>query len=149
MFQSKENMPSEIQIYRKFLKNRGLSFTKQRRAILKQVFMLNNHFDAKDIIRILGKKSGRASRATIYRTLEQLERCRLIKKIDIGQNSFYYENIIDRRHHEHICCKKCGKVIEFSDSHLEKKIAEILKKYNYNIKNHSIQIFSICKNCIQ
>ena len=46
-------------------------------------------------------------------------------------------------------CEKCGKVIEFSDSHLEKKIAEILRKYNFNITNHSIQIFSICKNCIQ
>ena len=145
----KENNNTEIEIFCKFLKKRGFSFTRQRKMILEQVFKNHKHFEAKNIGEALLKRKLQVSRATVYRTLAHLENCGLIKKMDLRHGHSHFEHTHGHKHHEHICCEKCGKVIEFSDLHIEKKIAEILKKYDFNITNHSIQIFSICKNCIQ
>jgi Fur family ferric uptake transcriptional regulator len=65
----------------------------------------------------------------------------------LGQGSSYYEHITRNRHHEHICCEKCGKVIEFTDKMLETRIRYLLDNKGFISENHSVQIYSTCVNC--
>jgi len=143
----KEKKTTEVEWFAQFLKKRRCFFTTQRKLIVHHVLTIQNHFDAKDLTGLFKIKNIRISRATIYRTLSQLEICGLIKKMGMRNGFSYYEQVLGTKRHEHICCEKCGKIIEFSDPILEKRIEEILKNNNFTTANNTVQIFSSCKKC--
>lgn len=142
-----ENSNNEIDIFRRFLKHKGLSVTKQRRLVLEEVFKNHNHFEAEEIVGLLRKRNLRVSRATVYRTLTHLENCNLIRKVDLGHGHSHYEHILGHEHHEHLYCEKCGKLLEFSDPVLEGRIIDIAQSNRFTITSHTIQIFGLCERC--
>lgn len=142
-----ENSNNEIDIFRRFLKHKGLSVTKQRRLVLEEVFKNHNHFEAEEIVGLLRKRNLRVSRATVYRTLTHLENCNLIRKVDLGHGHSHYEHILGHEHHEHLYCEKCGKLLEFSDPILEGRIIDIAQSNRFTITSHTIQIFGLCERC--
>ena len=143
----KKNKTKEGEIFLQFLKNRRLSFTRQRKVIFEHIIKNHDHFEVKHIIEALRKRKLRVSRATVYRTLAHLEECRLIKKMDLGHGYSHFEHTFGYKHHEHLCCEKCGKIVEFVDSILEKRIKKILELNLFNKTNHNVRILGICKNC--
>lgn len=143
----KKRSSKEIEIFSRFLKQKGLSVTKQRRLVLDQVFVNHNHFEAEEIAELLRKRNLRVSRATVYRTLTHLEQCSLIRKVDLGHGHSHYEHILGHEHHEHLYCEKCGKLLEFSDPTLEGRINKIAESNRFTITSHTVQIFGICRNC--
>lgn len=143
----KKNSNREVEIFSKFLKDKGLSITTQRRLILDQVFKDHNHFEAEEIVGALKKRKLRVSRATVYRALAHLEDCNLIRKVDLGHGHSHYEHILGHKHHEHLYCEKCGKLLEFSDPTLEGRINRIAESNRFTITSHKVQIFGICGKC--
>ncbi len=138
---------NEIDVFENFLKMKGLSSTRQRKLVLSEVFRNHDHFEADDIVDALKKRKLRVSRATVYRSLAYLEECSLIRKIDLGHGHSHYEHTLGHEHHEHLYCKKCGKIIEFSDTILENRLMKIAKSKNFTVLDHAVQIFGICEKC--
>ena len=68
----------EKKIFRSFLKDRGQKLTKAREAILQKIFSYNGHFDPESLYLRIRKSGLRASRASVYRTLNLLSACGLI-----------------------------------------------------------------------
>jgi Fur family ferric uptake transcriptional regulator len=147
----KENMgainPKELELFRNYLKIKGFSVTLQRKEILAEVFKTHEHFEAEDIVVRLRGKGSKVSRATLYRTLTHLEECGLIRKIDFGHGHAHFEHILDHKHHEHLYCMQCGKIIEFDDKALETEMKKIIKKHEFTERLHTIKIFGLCKKC--
>lgn len=137
----------ETELFSTFLKDRGLSFTRQRKLVLDQVFRNHSHFEAEEIVALLRKRDLRVSRATVYRTLTLLEDCDLIRKVDIGHDHSHYEHVLGHEHHEHLYCDKCGKLLEVYDPILEERIKNIAESNKFTITSHTVQIFGICKDC--
>ena len=134
-------------LFKQFLKERGLSFTRQRKVILEQIFRDHDHFEAEEIVGALRNRKIRVSRATVYRTLSCLENCNLIRRIDLGHGHSHFEHTLGHTHHEHLYCKKCGKIIEFTDAALEERIGTISKLNHFVVLTHTVQIFGLCKDC--
>jgi len=103
--------------FRSYLKSKKLKFTPEREAILKKVFSLHEHFDVEKLYEKLDK---RISRATIYRTLSLLVKSKLVEELFRCQDKVSYERIFGHKHHDHMLCIKCGKVIEFREEKIEK-----------------------------
>ncbi len=141
------NYNKDIESFNRFLRNKGYKLTSQRIAVLKQVLNTDTHFNAEEIFDKVRNGRQRISRATVYRTLEQIEKCNLIRKLELGQSRAYYEQLSGKTQHEHIYCKECGKIIEFSDSILEDRVKEISGRYDVVTTNHSFQISGICSEC--
>lgn len=133
--------------FRNFLLTQALKATPERFAILDEIYATNFHFDADDILLRMRKKKHQASRATIYRTLELLEQCGLIRKAKLGETKAYYEHTYGRHHHEHMKCTSCGRVIEFESEEIEKLQDVICRQYNFKMTNHILHLFGICEDC--
>ncbi len=87
-------------------------------------------------------------RATVYRTIEQLEDLGLILKIDIGGDSAAYERVDPKgHHHHHLVCNTCGKVIPFEDDNLESAIHAISTRDDFQIETHDITLRGTCRSC--
>ncbi|MFH1784612.1 MAG: transcriptional repressor [bacterium] len=130
-----------------FLKQKGLKFTPERKVILKEVFSLNDHFDADDLYDRLRYQGEKISRATIYRTLPLLVENGLISEALRQKGKSNYELIYGHEHHDHMVCMNCGRIIEFRDDTIEALQEKICSRYNFQALNHRLGIRGYCTAC--
>src|ERR1035438_10803895 len=86
-----------------------------------------------------GQRSGRrgVSRASIYRILDELERLRLVQRVETGQAMVRYERVCDSHdHHHHLVCDECGSVMPFSDAGLERAIEKLSEQVPLAVSEH-------------
>mgnify|MGYP003304839674 FL=1 len=69
--------------FREYLSTQNKRLTRERDIVLEQVFSSHEHFDREELVSTLTAPSGdrRVSRATVYRTLQELERSGLLRKV--------------------------------------------------------------------
>ena len=133
--------------FKEYLKKEKLKFTKEREIILSEVLKRRDHFDADELTSDLRKDGFKVSRATVYRTLDILYEIGVVHKATLGHKHNHYENMVGRKHHDHLVCLHCDKVIEFVDDDIERKQEEVCKKLGFVMKRHSLQIFGYCSHC--
>ena len=130
------------------LKDRGLKFTKPREVILKILYDNEGHFSPEEIHSLIRKNYSDLSVgiATIYRTMSLLEDAGLADSISFGKDGKLYELGI-KKHHDHLICTSCGKIIEFVDDTIEYRQEEIAKEHNFQMSDHSMKIVGLCQEC--
>ena len=128
--------------FEKFLKKRGLKFTRPRIKIFSKVICIKKHFSAEDLyLSLQDAELPKISRATVYRTLAILLEANIIDALDFGESCRLYEFISDCEHHDHIISLDNDEIIEFHSDELEKLQNEIVSNLGYNVVNHSLKIY--------
>jgi len=128
------------------LKRAGLKVTLPRMKILEILESSNKkHMSAEDIYKLMLDTGDEIGLATIYRVLTQFEGAGLVIRhhFEAGQAVFELES---GKHHDHLICIKCGKIVEFLDEAIEAKQKEIAKRNGFRISDHSLIIYGICDN---
>lgn len=133
--------------FREFLKSKGLKLTKQRQIIFDEVFRHHGHLDAESIAGRLRGMGKRASRATVYRTLDLLSEAGLVKSIRLGSKQQSFEHVHTGEHHDHLVCNSCGMIIEFFSEELENSQDRICGEYGFCPERHTMTIFGVCAKC--
>jgi Fur family ferric uptake transcriptional regulator len=137
----------ENKIFQNFLGEKGLKLTKERTAVLKEVFSFHDHFDPEHLyLRIKGSGS-KASRASVYRTLNLLVESGLVEKVTRTDKGNVYEHTFGHTHHDHMICDLCGSIIEFYSEKLENLQKEICLANAFEGKNHTLEIRGYCAEC--
>ena len=123
------------------LRKVGLKVTQPRKRILELLDEAGNkHVTADDIYRVLIGAGEDIGLATVYRVLNQFEAAGLVVKHNFEGGQAYYE-LDSGDHHDHMVCVETGKVIEFSNSEIERLQAEIAAEHGYDIEDHSLVIY--------
>lgn len=130
-----------------FLRGRQLKLTEERRALLEAVLEWEHHFDADELHMGLKAKGQDISRATVYRTLDLLIQCGLVRKQSFGDQHAHYEGVRHDEHHDHLICLSCGNITEFYRPDLEALQEAICEAHGFRPLHHSLQIFGLCANC--
>jgi Fur family ferric uptake transcriptional regulator len=86
-------------------------------------------------------------RASVYRTLEQLERLELVHRVDVGGEVVAFERNDPGGHHHHMVCVRCGALVPFSDPGLERAIEGIGKRAEYEVTAHDVLLRGVCPRC--
>jgi Fur family transcriptional regulator, ferric uptake regulator len=134
-------------IFRQFLEDRGQRLTKERIAVLQKAFSCKGHFDPETLYLDMRKRGMKASRASVYRTINLLCECGLVEKVSKTEHGTIYEHTLGRPHHDHMVCLNCGKVIEFYSENIERLQDEICRQQHFNGKSHTLEIRGYCINC--
>lgn len=136
-----------IESFIDYLRERGFACTPQRRAVLEEILASQGHFDAEELAERMRRTGRGVSRATVYRTVGHLCKAGLVRKIDADQAHALYECTTGVGHHEHMICRRCGKITEFQDPVLEKRITGIADTHGFHMTRHTVQIFGLCGRC--
>jgi Fur family ferric uptake transcriptional regulator len=123
-----------------FFKNIGIKLTKPRERVLNVIFESKEPLTFDEIRNKLGK----SDKTSIYRVLDIFIKNRIILKIDLRKESFFYE--MNDKHHHHIVCNSCGDVEKFEECELPNPILNS-KKFSF-INDHSLEFFGKCKKCV-
>lgn len=119
-----------------------------RRAVLELLDAQTCALTAVEIEDALRGARRGASRASIYRVLDELERLRLVARVETGQAMVRYERAGDHdEHHHHLVCEGCGVVIPFSDEGLERAIATLSERVPLTVSEHEIVLRGECRSC--
>lgn len=133
-------------ILTEFLKKGQNRITPERFEVMDSALEYNGHFGADDLYVIMKNKKSRVSRATVYKTLELLVQCDLLSKRNFGDNMTRYESSFKKQSHDHLICMDCGRIVEFTNSSLEKVPQELSKNLGFKFESYSFNIFARCKN---
>ncbi|MBC8313148.1 MAG: transcriptional repressor [Candidatus Cloacimonetes bacterium] len=140
-------MKNEVRKFQEFVRRNKLLWSNEREIIAEQVFENHFHFTADELFIQLDQKGKNISRATVYRTLDLLERGKLVGKIQLQSGKHIYEHIFGHQHHDHLICQECGKIIEFHNDKMEKIQKKISRKENFEMQGHCLKIYGICSKC--
>lgn len=129
------------------LKNMGLKATFPRLKIL-DVFRKadQRHQSAEDVYRALIAEDVEIGLATVYRVLTQFEQAGILMRSQFDGGKAVFE-LNDGDHHDHLICTNCGKVVEFSDSDIEKRQQKIAKEKGFALESHTMMLYGICSDC--
>lgn len=122
------------------------NYSKQREEILNVLKDMRNHPTAEEIYIEVKTKNLSASKSTVYRNLSYLLEEGILNKISMINGPDKYDYCIEP--HNHVVCRKCGKVMDFNHKILNKNtIKEIEEKTNILADINNVIVEGICKEC--
>jgi len=128
------------------LKENGQSLTKGRQT----VFAALQHQEPQTMQQIVKACAGKADRASVYRTIALFERIGIVKRLQIGWKYKLELSDAFHRHHHHLTCRHCGRVIPLAeDSWLEQRLKALAEAQNFEMQDHQVEIEGICQVCRQ
>ncbi|HEY5122268.1 MAG TPA: transcriptional repressor [Ignavibacteria bacterium] len=133
-------------IFIKYLKDNSHRITNERLLILDSALSMRDHFDADELYLKMKGDYIRASRATVYKTLELMSECSILTKHNFKGDRARYETKYGRNHHYHIICVRCNRIVEFEDPRIEKLQETICKEHNLKLVDHTLQVFAVCND---
>jgi Fur family transcriptional regulator, ferric uptake regulator len=121
-------------------------FTDQQRQLVAHIFAQHSHFDADQLLDDLKVSKKEISRATVYRTLAELVKAGLLKKIEIGPRTIY-DHDYGYPQHEHLVCDQCKTMIEFQNDEIEAILLKVAAEHRFRAEGHTLVVRGICGPC--
>ncbi|MCU0259296.1 MAG: transcriptional repressor [Solirubrobacteraceae bacterium] len=118
-----------------------------RAAVLEQLDAQACALTAYEIEAALRGRGRAVGRASVYRVLEELHELGVVTKVELGQGQARYEPNRAEHHHHHLVCDRCGAVVPFDDEPLERAIAAISRKVDFEVSEHEIVLHGACADC--
>ncbi len=123
------------------LKECGLKVTPQRIAVYDAVINLNNHPTVENITEFIQGNHPNIATGTVYKTLETLVKCGIIKKVKTDIGIMRYDAITEKHHH--LYCSDSDRIEDFYDNELNEILDNYLIKKkipNFSILDIKLQI---------
>ena len=140
-------MTERLDNFRLWIKEQGLKATAQRDDIAQVFFSTTRHISVEELYNEVRQVNSRVGYATVYRTLKLLKECGLAEERHFADGQARFENIEDQRHHDHLICERCGRIVEFVQPRIEELQEELAQKYGFVATTHKMEIYGICKEC--
>ncbi len=134
---------------RQDLRKAGLKVTLPRLKVLEILETADlRHMSAEDVYKALLDMGEEIGLATVYRVLTQFEGAGLVSRLSIDGGHAVFE-LKDGSHHDHLLCVRCGMIEEFFDEVIEQRQKAIAKEKGWEMTDHSLYIYGICKTCLK
>lgn len=127
-----------------FLKEGGYRKTPERFAILKMAYEMQSHFDVESLHHAMEENGYHVSLATVYNTVELLERAGLLRNNHFDKASATYE--VKRDNHFHLVCRRCGSIREVNNQHISAEVMR-LSQGGFKPESFSITVTGLCADC--
>ena len=128
------------------LQENGYRLTGARRAVVDVIQKSTRALTPLEVFDTARKKYRALGLVSVYRTLEKLEELHIIQRVHQPQGC---QAFISANHgHEHLLlCQSCGQVTFFEGDELDNLIRTISSQTGYQIRDHWLQLFGLCKKC--
>lgn len=127
------------------LREAELKLTEQRFAVLDYLMRSKGHPTAEQISDGLNRRSPRASRATIYNTLNALRDAGLIHEVYIDDSVARYDANIEPHHH--FVCRACGKLEDISVEAFGATPTPSAPAPGYRVETYEVVMRGVCAAC--
>ena len=121
--------------------------TSPRRAVLRVLEGESRPLSNQEIFRRLPRGGG--DLATVYRSIQLLERLKLVKRFDLGDGMARFA-LLDERHHghqHHLVCTRCASIVEIGDCVVHELEERVATQSKFKAVTHRLEFFGVCPDC--
>lgn len=130
-------------IFENALREQSLSITRPRQAVF-EALQHHKNLTMSELV----KACSVADRASIYRTVDVLEKIGVIVRIPTGWKYRLELGEAFHEHHHHATCTECGASIALpEDKILEKRLNELAQQRRFRLRSHQIELVGLCESC--
>ena len=128
------------------LQQSGYRITPARKAVVEILAESQKALDPQTVYDLAREKHPDLGLMSVYRTLEKLEELGLAQRVHQPSGCRAYA--ASPRGHQHLLlCLGCNRVEYFSGDELESLFNHIGHQKEYQITEHWLQLFGLCKEC--
>ena len=103
---------------------------------------------AAELADALRSGGGRVATASVYRALATLQEAGVLRSSDLGGGERRFELVHpDGDHHHHLVCRRCGRMVPFSDDALERAIHAVEEQLGARVEAHEVTLHGLCREC--
>jgi len=124
-------------------RTRGIRITEQRLTVYRALAEDLTHPTADTLYVRVQKRMPSMSHATVYRTLEFLEREKLITRVSAPQAVARFDANVEQ--HQHLVCRECGTLRDISVPRLQ--AAKFPRVADFKIEEMDIRFVGLCNDC--
>jgi Fur family ferric uptake transcriptional regulator len=140
-------MQESKELFINYIRKHNFKWSKQRDHIIDIFLCADGHVTADELYHLVKKKYPNIGYATVYRTLKLLSSCGLATAARFGNKFARYESTQKSRHHDHLICTRCGRIVEFESAPIEKLQNAVARQNGFTISNHKMVLYGICGTC--
>lgn len=132
-------------LYARALRESGLRLTHQRLEVAREIACSTEHPDVEAIYRGVRERVPTISLDTVYRTIGDLEKLGLIRRLQaLGGPARYDTNL---EHHHHFICVRCGVIRDvYGDSYEGIEAPESVAELG-RVESITVQLRGLCNRC--
>lgn len=145
LIRTKKKQPSP-ETNKSIVRELGLKVTEQRILILDVIRQGPNHFTAQDVFEAVVPRNSSIGFATVYRFLRTLSEHQYVTEVRMGGMPARYE-WAGKRHHDHLTCTVCRKIVEFENTEIERLQERVAKEFGFELKHHLLELYGVCPDC--
>jgi len=139
----------EKQQFKKLFKQEGIDHIEDRFKVLEAFLQTERHVTADELNQLLDKIGYPLDPDFVKDTLNLMCRFGFAWKNRFDNGKVCYEHRHIGRHHDHLICTKCGKIIDFKDQKLENQMLRIATAHGFHMLQHRMEIYGICSDCLK
>lgn len=136
-------------VFREYLRERGLKYTGERRLVLHAVMRNDEHFEAEQLLLTMRQAQAHVGKATVYRTLKLLVDSRIVHEVRLSDKHMHYEHTYGQDPHDHMVCRRCGRIIEFDAAEVVRLRSALAAERHFHAQTHRFQIIGLCEACAE
>jgi Fur family ferric uptake transcriptional regulator len=136
-------------IFKDYVKSQGLRQSAQRDLIADTFLSNQGHSSSEELLAAVRKKDPKIGLTTVYRTLKLLTRCGLAAERKFNRQTSYFESIPQGKHHDHLICLECGRILEFENPTIESLQGQVAQDHHFIISHHILELYGYCRDCAQ
>ncbi len=130
------------------LRQEDFKLTRQRRIIVGCLLKhREEHPSAEELHQIVREELPDVGLATVYRTLDLLERLDIIRGVNFGDGRTRYELTSELHQHHHLICGTCGVIEEVDEDLLGDVEDRIAQRTGFTIVDHDLKLYGVCLDC--
>ena len=134
-------------VLRRYLAKKGLKFSRQRDLVAEVFFASGGHLRVEELLEKVRRINARVSQATLYRTMKLLQDCGLATARHFSDRETRYESSDTGRHHDHLICIRCGKIVEFINERIEQQQRQVARSHGFSVSGHRLEMYGLCSSC--
>jgi Fur family transcriptional regulator, ferric uptake regulator len=128
----------------------GLRSTRPRRLIAQRLAQLaaqGEDFATDDLWRGLLQVDPQLGRATVFRAVDVLAEQGVLDRVTFADGTHRYRVCGPTRHHHHVTCSVCHRVVEIDACLAPELLAAIERSTDFALEGHSVELFGRCADC--
>ena len=107
-----------------------------------------DHITLEEMFHLLTEKGYDFDPVFIAQCMNRMVELGFAQKKKFEGQPIRYEHRHLGKHHDHLICTKCGKIIEFADENIERLQLEVATRYGFHMLQHRMDIYGLCSHCL-
>ena len=144
----KEEKDFEKANFRALLESITLDRVQERLEILDVFLDTEDHVTVEELIPLLKAKGFHLERDFVRRSMDGMVDLGFAQREAFKDQPIRYEHRHIGRHHDHLICTKCGKIMEFASDEMEGLQEAIASRAGFLMLQHKMEIYGLCAQCL-